>query len=320
MLLVDPSNLAGAKGRGSSFGTFGELLQGVDDEGADFLVTFPVNRNSYAVFTVDVNQRKVTVIPSFKEKSRLLAEQVLKHYGIPFGGTLEITSDLPVGKGLASSSADLVATARALEDCLNLVLPQRLLDGFMEQIEPSDGVMYPGVVSFYHRKVKLREFLGPLPGLTVVGIDEGGEVDTIQFNRVPKPFSTVEKAEYKYLLEKMSAACRNRDLKTIGSLSTRSAVLNQKLRPKKLLEAVITQCREIGGLGVIVAHSGTCLGVLLNRSDPNYTSQLQQAVERLEKVGNEVDIYHSWSQPDSETEWFEEHRDTANRLAIADKS
>src|SRR4029079_11819053 len=101
---------------------------------------------------------------------------------------LELESNIPIGKGLASSSADLVATARAIDDCFKLGMSEEILKMFLRQIEPTDGVMYPGVVSFYHRQVQLREFLGQLPGLTIVSIDEGGEVDTVEFNKIPKPF------------------------------------------------------------------------------------------------------------------------------------
>ena len=66
----------------------------------------------------------------------------------------------------------------------------------MAEIEPTDGVMYPGVVSFYHRKVELGEIFGPMPRLTVVAVDEGGEVDTIEYNRLRKPYTSEEKLEY----------------------------------------------------------------------------------------------------------------------------
>lgn len=86
-----------------------------------------------------------------------------------------IESDLPIGKGLASSSADLLATARAIESCYGINIPISLLQRFMVEIEPTDGVMYPGVVSFFHRKVELGEIFGPMPRMTVVAVDEGGK-------------------------------------------------------------------------------------------------------------------------------------------------
>ncbi|EGK09191.1 kinase [Kroppenstedtia eburnea] len=281
------------KGKGSSFGTFGELLQGVDTEGRDFLVTFPICRYSHAFFTPDSHQKGVMVEPDFKEKSRLLAEWILDHYSFPVGGKLKIESELPVGKGMSSSSADLVATARAVESCMGIEVPLDLLQRLMRRIEPSDGVMYPGVVSYYHRNVSLCEFLGWLPGLTVVGLDEGGEVDTIQFNQIPKMFSKSEKMLYSQLLKSVTEALKRRDLITVGQVATQSALMNQKLKPKKNLQELISLCDTVDGLGVIVAHSGTCLGVLLDQSRPDYDEQLSELMERTQKLLLAPELFYS---------------------------
>jgi uncharacterized protein involved in propanediol utilization len=284
-------------GRGLSFGTFGELLQGVIGEPAvDFLVTFPIACYSRATFVSNPNRNSITVYPSFKQKAVRLADMILEHFGLPPGGTLEICSEIPVGKGLASSSADLVATARAIESCFALEISLEQLQVFIKDIEPTDGVMYPGVVSFYHRHVELREYLGLLPALTVVGIDEGGEVDTVEFNKIPKPFCEEDKVEYLQLLNTLSGAIREQDVFRIGQVATRSAMLNQKLRPKRFLHELLKLCEQVEALGVIVGHSGTCIGVLLSLEDPQYDSKLQHVHERLSQLSDDVTIYHSWYQ------------------------
>ena len=281
-------------GRGRAFGTFGELLQGVDMDDQDFLVTLPTNRFSTAIFTSASHQRKLTVFPSRKQKAGQLASLILEYYGLPMGGILELESNIPVGKGLASSSADLVATARAIDHCFGLGMLDEQLQLFLRQIEPTDGVMYEGAVSFYHRKVELCEYLGPLPKLTVVGIDEGGEVDTIEFNKLPKPFTPEEKQEYGRLLQKISAAIRCGNLQIIGEVATCSAILNQKLSAKQYFEQVLDICKVIRGLGVVVAHSGTYLGILLSSEDPHYYKQLHSAYEALLQLVDEVALFHSW--------------------------
>lgn len=283
-------------GNGRAFGTFGELLQGVrGSNDLDFLVTFPIDRFAHAVFTVETESHELTVSPSYKKKAKRIAELILTHFDLPLCGHLEIGSEIPVGKGLASSSADLVATARAVSACYELELDNELLQSFMAEIEPSDGVMYPGVVSFYHRQVKLCEMIGQMPNLTVVSIDEGGEVDTVEFNKIPKPFSPEDKQEYCHLLNTATEAIRQGDVRTIGQVATRSAVLNQKLRPKRHLDAMIELCEEVGGTGVLVAHSGTCAGILLWPEDPRYDEQLHIVCQRLRLLSNDVMIYHSWS-------------------------
>lgn len=292
--LSSVSHKTNREGKGKAFGTFGELLQGYLGElNSNFLVTLPIANYSYASFTADPDGTVITTTPSYKQKSQMLASMILQYYGLPCGGKLVIESDLPVGKGLASSSADLVATARAISSCFGITLPVTVLQTLMHKIEPSDGVMYPGVVSFHHQQVRLREFLGPLPAITIVSIDEGGELDTILFNQRPKPFVYEDAQEYQHLLDVISAAVRKQDLKTIGQIATRSAQLNQKLNLKQTLDDLIAICEDVEGLGVAVAHSGTCLGLLLSPQDQRYRKQLQAAYKHLSSLAETIAVYHS---------------------------
>lgn len=281
-------------GKGKAFGTFGELLQGhLLEHNSDFLVTLPIARYSYATFTSEPARAAITTFPQQKQKSQLLARLLLEYYHLPQGGNLMISSELPIGKGLASSSADLVATARAIEMCFEITIPLDMLQRFMATIEPTDGVMYPGVVSFYHRRVQLHALLGSLPPLTVVSIDEGGELDTIQFNRLPRTFTQANRQEYHALLDTLSTAVRRQDLQVIGQIATHSALLNQKLNPKRTLNDLIAICQEVDGLGVVVAHSGTCLGLLLSPHDQRYPDQLRAARRHLTSLTETVVIYHT---------------------------
>jgi len=281
-------------GTGRAFGTFGELLQGcLGSARLNFLVTFPISCFAYACFVPDPELRDVTVTPAEKQKARRLASMLLAHYHLPAGGRLRLESDLPVGKGLASSSADLVATARAIAACYGLHIPRSLLLQSMAAIEPSDGVMYPGIVSFYHQQVRLHEFLGTLPPLTILGLDEGGRLDTIEFNRRPKPFSENDVDQYEHLLGRITGAIRRHDLEGVGQTATASALLNQKLNPKQTLVDLLAICREVQGLGVAVAHSGTCLGLLLSPQHPRYRWQLQTGYNLLATLTKNVLVYHS---------------------------
>jgi uncharacterized protein involved in propanediol utilization len=249
-------------GTGTANGTFGELLQGVLPDNSHFMVTFPIACYSTARFELHPGQG-VTVTPHYKLKSRQLAVRLLQTVGYTGGGSLVLTSDLPVGKGLASSSADLVATARAVGDAFGMTLDERVIESLLREIEPSDGVMYPGIVVFYHREVRLRERLGLLPRLSIVAHDEGGIVDTVRFNRRVKPFTEADKREYQSLLDTLTTAVRGGDLAAVGAVATRSACLNTKVLPRRDLDRMGRICREVGGLGLMATHSGTQLGVLL---------------------------------------------------------
>ncbi|MEH1167104.1 kinase [Micromonospora sp. CPCC 205539] len=294
---ADRDALLSATGRlgvGTAFGTFGELLQGVlPDADRDFLVTFPMAQWATATFWPTNELDRIQVFPAHKQKSARLAGTIMELFGLTGGGVLELGGELAEGKGFASSSADLVATARAVGDAFGMTLNERTIESLMRQIEPSDGVMYDGIVAFYHREVRLRERIGVLPPLTVVAHDEGGAVDTIRFNRIPKPFDEADKREYARLLAALTTAVRAGDLPAVGEVTTRSAVLNGKLRPRRHFDVLHRLCREVEGFGLVIAHSGTALGVLLDQADPERAAKVDHVRSACAVLPGTVTVHRS---------------------------
>ncbi|MFT7837042.1 kinase [Saccharothrix sp. BKS2] len=281
-------------GHGRASGTFGELLQGALPEGErDFLVTLPITEYSTARFELTGEHDPVVVSPPNKEKSRRLVERMLSAGGHRGGGVLDLASRLPEGKGLASSSADLVATARAVAAALGQQLDAVAIEGFLRHIEPTDGVMHDGIVAFYHREVRLRKRLGCLPVLTIVGVDEGGQVDTVRHNRVPKPYTARDRQEYAELLEALTDAVRGHDLAAVGAVSTRSAELSTKVRPRPLLAELRRIGDEVDALGLVIAHSGTVIGVLIADSDPAREDKVRFVVEECRELSGAVSVHTS---------------------------
>lgn len=289
--LLDPARWR--PGVGVANGTFGELLQGALQQNDDhFLVTLPIQKFSTARFTPDLSSHRIAVTPPHKTKSLKLVKKLLHHYGCAIGGHLTIESELPEGKGLASSSADLVATVRALEVTLGHTIPTELVLAMLRTIEPTDGVMYHEFVTFFHRKVELGRRLGFPSRLKVVAIDAGGQVDTLEYNKRNYLFTDEECAEYANLLESLESAIRLNDLERLGRITTRSAILNQKRNPNRHLDRVIAICQESQALGVVVAHSGSCLGLLFS-SEPAREKQIANAQNLLAELTGQVFIVES---------------------------
>ncbi|WP_306319158.1 MULTISPECIES: kinase [unclassified Streptomyces] len=283
-------------GAGMAFGTFGELLQGqLPEKNGDFLVTLPVARWTRVVFRPDPRRAEPRVWPAHKTKALRLLRMICADAGHAAGGQLTIRSAIPEGKGLASSSADLVATARAVGRALGIPMPARRIERYLARIEPTDGVLYPAIVAYHHRTVSLRGTLGSLPRMSVVGVDEGGVVDTVDFNRAPKPFTGADRREYARLLGDLSTAVRLGDLATVGDIATRSAVLNQPVSPKRWLEPMREICRDVGGLGIAVGHSGTTLGILLDACDPAHPHRAAAASRACAELAGSATLYRTLS-------------------------
>lgn len=262
---------------GLAYGKFGELLQG-DLPGIDnnFLVSLTISKTSLAQFTLGNQHASYSIDPSHKKKSLKLVLKILNYLGIPDNRwKLIIESELPEGKGLGSSTTDLVATARAIENVIGKRLPLEILLQFLREIEPSDGIMFDNIVCFYHRQVKLHSELGYLSNLAIIGIDEGGIIDTIEFNKHLAPYADFEKERYKGLLADLIKAIKVRDLTAIGKISTTSALLHQKFNPKKHLDYLIELADHTTSSGIIVAHSGTYIGVVIDKNQHDYIDKIQ---------------------------------------------
>lgn len=278
-------------GHGVAYGTFGELIQGILPNKKDFMVTLPVKLYSNVKFIPDFNTSCLEVFPSHKIKSKSLVKIILNYFGLNIGGQLIIDSEIIEGKGLASSSADLVATTKAMSKVLRFNITPELTCKFLQLIEPSDGVMYKGITSFYHKELKLIESLGYLKNVLIIGVEDGGTLDTIEYN-LKKRYYLEDVFKYQDMLFTISNAIKNQDLKTIGKISSESAILNQKNNYKKLLKPLLEICEQIQGIGVVVAHSGTYSGIMLDKTSDNYSFQKSVCVARLKNIVSQVNFFH----------------------------
>ncbi|SDZ33502.1 hypothetical protein [Thermoactinomyces sp. DSM 45892] len=272
-------------------GTFGELLQGQLPDGSHFLVTLPISLQSKATFLPDRNTRVINVYPSNKKKVREAIDYLLRRFNIHLGGLLMIQSEIPEGKGLASSSADIVASIRAVSKYLSLPINPSMIEEVMRQIEPSDGVMYEECVVFYHREVSLAGRLGELPPMIIVAADTGGMVDSIQHNRKSPQYIDSERDTFQRLLEDLKVAIARRDLDEIGRISTMSAEMNQKRLYKEYFDFFMSLNHKKEVCGTVIAHSGTMIGSILNPYNSRATEAMSEILQEFQDQDIEPIIY-----------------------------
>lgn len=269
-------------GVGSSFGTLGELVQG-QVEGHDFLVTLPADLWSTAVATPSAHEG-VLVFPESKRKSGAAALAVLHHleltHGVkvPHGIALQVEGEIPSGKGMASSSADIVATCQAVASLMSVALTPGEISSIAVGIEPSDGVMYRETVVYDFMRGRLLERLGPfLPALALV-VDPGGTVETLSHRRIP--YSSHESRTIASALRLVREGFRTRDLDAVGRAATMSAFVNQRRHYKPELTVLVRLCRQLGGAGVVAAHSGTILTLLFPEDSGDLLKEAEARIAR----------------------------------------
>ncbi|MEV6997437.1 kinase [Streptomyces sp. NPDC093982] len=289
----------GRVGVGTANGTFGELLQGAlpgpGEAGGEgrFLVTLPVARWSTARFELRPPGTGLQVSPPGKTKAGALAVALLTELGRPSDGELTLQGSLPEGKGLASSSADLVATARAVLAVTGEQVSDQRLGELLTSIEPTDGVMHPGIVAFDHRRGRHLRTLGQLPGLQIVAVDQGGAVDTLAFNRGAPGYGTDERHHYARLLDELGRAVADGDPTAVGAISTQSAALNQTRVPNRNFAELREICRAVSGLGLVACHSGTMIGIMLDPGQDGYRAQLSLAVRLARELPGQTHLYRT---------------------------
>ncbi len=254
-------------------------------DGGHFLATLPIDLHSRARFTASPDTHELSVWPKQSWKALKGVSALLRRFGLPLQGHLHLESEIPRGKGLASSTADLVAALRAVARCYRLPLDLDVLEAILSEVEPSDGLMYEGVVAYRHRDGRLLARLGAVPALTLVAIDEGGEIQTLTHNARQLDYSETEREEYAELLIQLRRALRSDDVASLGAVATRSAQLNQRVLPKRWFDSMTAIAHEVQAAGMVAAHSGTYLGIMIDAVGPQHDAQVRRASALITELG-----------------------------------
>ncbi len=253
-----------AQGSASAPGTCGELAQGVLD-GVPVMVTCPIDLSSTATVALCEGRGRVHG-PAESPKAVRAVELALGLLGCDdVDARLHIQCQVPRGKGMASSTADIVASVEATAAALNSEISPRDQAELALSIEPSDGVMMPGIALFDHIGGQIARSLGSPPDMRVLALEFAGEVDTEAFNAVER-LGELQKLEasFREALGLISEGLDRGDCELIGRGATLSALSYQEVLPKPQLPAAIAIGRDAGALGVNVAHSGTAVGLLFS--------------------------------------------------------
>jgi len=270
-------------------GVCGELAQGVI-EGIHFLVTCPVD--FYSRVKVDIYSDGPGVeAPQDCEKTAAAVRRTLFHLkNAKVRAKLTINNPIPRGKGMASSSADLAAAIAATGLALGEEISPYQIAQIALSIEPTDGIMIPGVALFDHRAGIIRESLGPPPPMEIVALDLGGTVDTVQFNLVDR-FQRWESVDEQTgeALRLLRRGIEEQDPALVGRGASISAEASQTVLAKPRLAEVKEFAESVGAVGVNVGHSGTIMGVLLDARKRRGKSTYHKALSAFPDAES---VYH----------------------------
>lgn len=259
-------------------------------------MTLPCNLfESRAVFYPSFGEELV-VKPDWKKKALKAAQLTLNSITkIHVGGTIEIESNIPISLGLGSSTADVVASVRAVCDAMCYTLDEEDIAHITVRAETAcDSLMFNDTaVLFAHRQGCVIETLGmPLPPLHVVGFNndpDGTGVDTLAFP--PADYSWQEVEMFRPIVGLLRRSIKLKNSLLLGQAATASSRLNQRFLPKPQFERILRIANDVKAIGLQVAHSGTVMGLLFDPAQPHLNNSLEQTYAELDKIG----ISQTWA-------------------------
>ena len=286
------------EGEGSAFigsatvrapGACGELAQGVI-EGIHFLVTCPVDFYSRVKVDIYADGPGVEAPQDCDKTAAAVRRTLFQLKNAKVRAKLTINNPIPRGKGMASSSADLAAAIAATGLALGEEISPYQIAQIALSIEPTDGIMIPGVALFDHRAGIIRESLGPPPPMEIVALDLGGTVDTVQFNMVDRfqRWQSVDKQTGE-ALRLLRRGIEEQDPALVGRGASISAEASQTVLAKPRLAEVKEFAESVGAVGVNVGHSGTIMGVLLDARERRGKSTYHKALSAFPDAES---VYH----------------------------
>ncbi|HBH3603104.1 TPA: cobalamin biosynthesis protein [Clostridioides difficile] len=243
----------------------GEFVQGIiDDE--EYLCSYAID-----IYSKVYIEEKLVDINLGRYKSRLAIEKVFEKFNLPKKYTknisLNINSKIPVGKGMASSTADIGATIKATLSLIDKDLSSEEISKLAAEIEPTDSIFIDKNSIFNPLNGTVIKYLGNLTSAKVVILEPNKVLDTMKI-RLRQDYNKL-KVENKEVIKKSFAlleeGLKKNNLSLVGEACTLSSLANENIEKKEYLNEIIKISKKYGAYGVNIAHSGTVVGILIDK-------------------------------------------------------
>ncbi|MDU1201830.1 MAG: serine/threonine protein kinase [Clostridiales bacterium] len=243
----------------------GEFVQGILDN-EEYLSSYAIN-----LFSVATLEESKDIINKGPSKSRRAMELVFEKFNIPIEDTknisLNIKSQIPIGKGMASSTADIGATIKATLSMLNKTLTGEEISKLAVKIEATDSLLLNQHSIFNPLTADVKKYLGGINDTKVVILEPDDILNTKLIRTMPdyKSYKMQNKEIIKTSFDLLDEGLLKNDLDLIGRACTYSGLANENIHKKPFLKEIIEISDRFGCYGVNIAHSGTVIGVLMHK-------------------------------------------------------
>lgn len=242
----------------------GEFVQGILDK-EEYLSSYAIDM--FSIATLEEKKENINLGP---QKSRKAIEKVFERFNIPLREceniSIDINSNIPIGKGMASSTADIGATIKATLSMINENLSNEEISCIASEIEPTDSILLYENSIFNPIKGEVKKYLPTLDKGKVIILEPNEILETSIIRSNPNYLDI--KLQNKAIINKsfnlLEEGLRKKDLKLIGKACTLSSLANENIHKKLYLDEIIEISNSMGAYGVNIAHSGTVIGILVD--------------------------------------------------------
>lgn len=189
-------------------------------------------------------------------------------------------SNIPIGKGLSSSSADVLGVLSTLNQFYQTNYSTEKLYSLAARIEPTDPCLHTEHILLNQRQGEVLKTFCSLP-FQLIYFDSDPEtmVDTIEFSNVLR-YGEDHRNEFQLLYESIPFALEQKNYTFFYDCICSSAEINNAYLPKKHFH-VLQDFALSHHIGLFVAHSGTYMGLVI--APDRYQELKQEAVSFIHK-------------------------------------
>lgn len=249
-------------------------MQGILPDASAFLVSGLPTRRWYSEAIVEEGASREPAdagkpaggVAALPPKASQALAILLREVGrdLPSGVTIRLESNIPRGKGLSSSSTDVLSVLAVANDYLGAGLNAEGLYGLASRLEPTDPCLTGDIRVFHQHTGRSGAVIG-LPPVSLLYFDAapGRRVETLEVRR---DWPEDAGRRYAWLLRRFMAAAAESNYALLFDAITRSAEYNQPMLPLPNFDIYRRLAAEAGA-GLLIAHSGTIAGLLVRPPD-----------------------------------------------------
>ena len=250
-----------------------------------FSVACPVDFFSRVSVELTAGSPRV-LAPDGCEKTAAAVRRTLMHLRrAKVQAHVRVNSPIPRNRGLGSSSADLSAAIAATALALGVELAPYDIAQIALSVEPTGGVMMPGLALFDHRAGTVRQTIGVPPPMEIVALDFGGSSRS-DLDGNSQQWRLVD-ALTEEALSLIRRGVSEKSPALVGQGATAAAEAASRVSSRPRLDEVAEFARDVGAVGVNGGQGQGVTGVLLDATERRGKStyiKAQQAFPDAEAV------------------------------------